>query len=254
MKKLHLVIGDSHSHPQVPNDRFTWLANLISEVKPDVVVDVGDSADMASLFGADKGNPSVDFEKRRYQDDLDVYHDSRVRLHRGLVKLKGTRLVKVLGNHEFRIERWVRAVPKLLGHIGLDDLEDERWGWEVQPFLRPVMIDGIAYCHYFKRPGSGDQPVGGKIHNVIARYPGSFSRVFGHTHRYEYYEVPEGSGPKKITAINCGMYCDPTDKAHDWAGTDVHAWRSGILTLTVNRGQILGHRWYDYQEIKEDYS
>lgn len=217
-------------------------------------MDIGDSADMASLFGADHGNLQAEFEQRRYRDDLDVYHDSRVRLQAGLKKSPKSRLVKITGNHEQRIVKWVRSQPKLTGTISLTDLEDTKFGWSVVPFLQPIQIDQVAYTHYFKRPGSGDQPVGGKIHNVIARYPGSFSRVFGHTHRFEYYEVQDGTGPKKITAINAGMFCDPADKAHDWAGTDIHAWRPGILTINVTKGQIHGFRWYDFSELRRDYA
>ena len=29
------------------------------------------------------------------------------------------------------------------------DLELEEMGWEVIPFLQPIVIDEIAYCHYF---------------------------------------------------------------------------------------------------------
>jgi hypothetical protein len=248
-----LVIGDAHSHPDVSNDRFTWLANLIADTKPNVVVDIGDSADMASLFGVESGNRLPDFEQRRYREDVDVYLDSRTRLARGTKRVNGVRLVKTQGNHEHRITKWITKEPKLVGHVGLDDLQDAKFGWHLQPFLEPTHIDGVAYCHYWKRPGS-DKPIGGRAHQLIQKYPGSFSRVWGHTHKFEWYEVQDGCGPKKITAVNCGMYCDPLDRAHEWAGTDVHAWRAGILVLQVHRGQILGHRWYDFHELKENYS
>ena len=60
----HLIIPDSHAKPGVDNDRFSWLGEFALEHKPDVIVDIGDSADMASLCKYDTG--SVVAEGRRY--------------------------------------------------------------------------------------------------------------------------------------------------------------------------------------------
>ena len=54
-----------------------------------------------------------------------------------------------LGNHENRITRAVESDPKLDGLIGFKDFMLEEMGFEVVPFLEPVVIDDIAYCHYF---------------------------------------------------------------------------------------------------------
>jgi hypothetical protein len=53
-----------------------------------------------------------------------------------------------LGNHEDRISRAISEDAKLDGTIGLEDLGYEAWGWEVVPFLEPIIIDGIMYLHY----------------------------------------------------------------------------------------------------------
>ena len=45
----HLIIPDGHTHPDYNNDRFTWLGKLIVDLQPEVVVNIGDMADMASL-------------------------------------------------------------------------------------------------------------------------------------------------------------------------------------------------------------
>jgi hypothetical protein len=59
------------------------------------------------------------------------------------------RMVLTLGNHEHRISRAVEDDAKLDGTIGLHDLKYSEYGWEVYDFLVPVVIDGVAYCHYF---------------------------------------------------------------------------------------------------------
>ena len=68
--KTHLVIGDAHAKPGVSNDRFEWLGKLVIRVRPDVVINMGDWADMASLCLYDKGKRS--YEGRRYLEDIEA--------------------------------------------------------------------------------------------------------------------------------------------------------------------------------------
>ena len=58
-------------------------------------------------------------------------------------------MILTLGNHENRINRAINDDPKLDGVLSVDDLGYEEYGWEVVPFLEVVMVDGIAYSHYF---------------------------------------------------------------------------------------------------------
>ena len=58
-------------------------------------------------------------------------------------------MVLTLGNHEQRIVKATNNDPKLEGTIGLEDLAYEEFGWEVYPFLQPVVIEGVSFCHYF---------------------------------------------------------------------------------------------------------
>ena len=47
--KVHLCTPDVHAHPDFNNDRADWLGKLILDLKPDVVVNIGDAADPTSL-------------------------------------------------------------------------------------------------------------------------------------------------------------------------------------------------------------
>ena len=73
-----LVIGDSHSDPEVPNDRYQWLGKMIVDERPDVVVDIGDFATMGSLSGYDKGTAKA--ENKRVIKDIDHAKEARVLL------------------------------------------------------------------------------------------------------------------------------------------------------------------------------
>ena len=50
-----LVICDPHAHPNYDNKRFTDLGRFIVKTRPDIIVCIGDMADMPSLSMYDKG-------------------------------------------------------------------------------------------------------------------------------------------------------------------------------------------------------
>lgn len=226
----HLIIPDSHAHPDFNNDRFTWLGRAIVDIKPDVVIDIGDMADMASLCSYDKGTQSA--EGRRYVDDIAVYLDANSRIFSEIKdynrKTKKTaykpRMVKLRGNHEHRIVRAADKDPTLFGKISLADLQDEKMGWEVHDFLEPVVIDGVTYSHYFIS-GIMGKPIGGISPARTLLNKGSVSATQGHSHLFDYSEATRFDG-KRIQALVCGCYID---YHADYAGQANKMWRSGIV-------------------------
>lgn len=152
------VIPDTQVAPDTPMEHLAWAGKYLAKKKPDVIVMIGDWFDMPSLSTYDRGKKS--FEGRRYKKDIEAgkqgmelfmrpiiqEQDRLFRNHRERWK---PRLVFTLGNHCYRIERAIEADPMLEGLISYDDLGLETWGWEVYPFLEVVVIEGIAFSHYF---------------------------------------------------------------------------------------------------------
>lgn len=68
MTKKHLVIPDVQFKPGNDTKFLEAIGNYIVEKRPDVVVNLGDFADMPSLSSYDVGTKS--FEGRRYKDDI----------------------------------------------------------------------------------------------------------------------------------------------------------------------------------------
>ena len=81
MGKTHLVIGDQHAHPDFSNERADWLGKLIVDVKPDVIVNLGDCGDFASLSQIEKGKKvnGLSFDK-----DLNAFLDFQDRMFSSL--------------------------------------------------------------------------------------------------------------------------------------------------------------------------
>lgn len=158
MARKHLVIPDCQVKPGVDTSYLEWIGKYIVEKKPDVIVQIGDFADMPSLSSYDVGKKA--FEGRRYKDDIKAAQDGMDRLlgplrehnsraRKNKEKQYKPEMVLTLGNHEDRITRAINGDAKLDGTIGLDDLGYSDYGWEVHPYLDVVFIDGVAYSHFF---------------------------------------------------------------------------------------------------------
>lgn len=145
----HMFMPDSQVRPGVPTEHLEWAAKYIAAKRPDVIVNAGDFWDMPSLSSYDRGKRSA--EGRRYKDDIDAGARALELFERTLKRYAGRgyrpRKVALCGNHEERICRAADEDPR--SNYTLDDLTWKKWGWEFSPFLQPVVIDGIAYAHYF---------------------------------------------------------------------------------------------------------
>ncbi len=151
MSIKHLVIPDVQAKPGVPLEHLSWIGRYIADKKPDVIICLGDFADMASLSSYDRGKKS--FEGRRYNLDIAAADEAMKLLLRPLreynnhqqeVKQKKykPRMVLTLGNHEERIARACEMQPELDGLMGYHQLPYENW--EVIPYLKPIDIDGVV--------------------------------------------------------------------------------------------------------------
>lgn len=180
----HMIIPDIQAKPGVSLDYLKWIGAYIIAKKPDVLVCIGDFADMPSLSSYDKGKKS--FEGRRYKADI-CSAEMAMRLMLEPMKLYNLkqklghhpqyrpRMILTLGNHEERINRVSEYSPELDGVVGYHDLPYQEW--EVIDYLKPIEIDGVTYVHYLANPMTG-KPYGGTALNQLAKVGRTF--IVGH--------------------------------------------------------------------------
>src|SRR3990167_10888236 len=112
----HLIIPDCQVKPGVDLSYLGWIGHYICDKQPDVIVHLGDFADMPSLSSYDVGKKS--FEGRRYADDIEAAKDAmcaflsplwdfNAKAKKNKEKQYHPRMVLTLGNHENRIHRAV---------------------------------------------------------------------------------------------------------------------------------------------------
>lgn len=245
--KIHIVVPDSHAHPDFDNSRYDLLGHLIADVKPDVVVDIGDWFDMPSLCSYDKGKKS--FEGRRYNRDIASGIEAQDRVLRIVKrqKQKFPRFVRTLGNHENRINRVIEFDAVLDGTIGTGDLLSKEYKWEEHPFLEPVEIDGITYQHYFTS-GVLNRPIGGERPAYTVLMKNHVSCTQGHSHLFDY--CIKTAGRRKIHGLHVGVFQDYNS---DYAGPANELWDRGVV---IKRNVEDGHydlEWVSLKRLKEIY-
>jgi hypothetical protein len=154
----HFVIPDCQIRP---GDDFEFLRKIgeyIVDKQPEKIICLGDFADMASLSSYDVGKKA--FEGRRYLKDIEAANEAMGALMEPLraynynarknkQKQYLPEKTMCLGNHCNRINRAINDDPKLEGVLSVDHLNYAAYGWDVHKFLDVVIIDGIAYSHYF---------------------------------------------------------------------------------------------------------
>lgn len=152
--KRLMVICDVQAKPGTDFSFLSRMGQYAVDKRPDVILGIGDWADMPSLSSYDKGKKS--FEGRRYKRDIEAAQFSMQAFLKPIEDYNKTarkpykpRLVMTLGNHEERILRAINDDPKLDGVLSIDDLAFKEYGWEVYPFLEVVIIEGVAFAHFF---------------------------------------------------------------------------------------------------------
>lgn len=240
-----LVIPDSHATPHHHNERFDILGKFILDTKPDVIVNIGDMADMPSLCSYDKGKKS--FEGRRYKDDINSTIDAQVRMFAPLKEYNKQQaknkqkqykpdLILTLGNHEDRINRVTEFQAELSGAIDIKDLQYEKFGWEVHKYGIPVIIGGVAFCHNFVSGVMG-RPIGGEhtAHSLLVKMHQSC--VQGHSHTRDFCERTTADG-RRLIGLVVGCFLD-VDQHESYADKTEQMWWKGLVMLhDVQNGEF----------------
>jgi hypothetical protein len=229
----HFIIPDRQNKPGVPMEHNRWVGQAIAKYEPDVVIDLGDGADFESISTHDEPG-SLSREGKRLKADFDAYNEGEALLREGMGGFRAKRMVRLHGNHEHRLSRYIKKNPVLEGLISLDMLDNK--GWEVVPYCGDhpgvINIHGIWYAHYFTHGNTG-KAVTGSIATRIARVGGSF--VQGHQQGLMRGDVPLATGRTYFGVVAGSCYM------HDegYKGMANSHFRGVVILNDVRNGQFL---------------
>jgi hypothetical protein len=240
--RTHCFIPDAQVTPDTPNDHLAWAGKYIAEEKPDVVINIGDFADMESLSSYDFGKKAA--EGKRILKDFDAANKAMNILMKPIHDEPGynPELHLTLGNHEHRINRAVDSDAKLDGLLSIDSLNYKEHGWAVHEFLTPVCVDGVWYCHFFANAMSG-KPIGGA--NITTRLNTiGFSFSMGHQ-QCHMQGIKNLSNGRVLRGLVSGAFYMHDE---DYKGVQGNTHFRG---LTIKREVVDGN--YDIMEVSMDY-
>lgn len=223
MRRLpsHINIPDLQVKPGVILNHCEWIGKYIAEKQPNVVVNLGDHTDMASLSSWDRA--TLDFEGRRFEGDIEASQLANELLTTPTYeqdKWDDMDWHILMGNHENRISRFVQKNPELAGFVDESKLEYDYYYDHVHNFLVPVEIDGVTYSHYFYNPNTG-RPFGGMIQTRLKQIGMSFTQ--GHCQGVDYGMRTLNNGKRQhgLIAGSCYLhrekYLGPQGHDH-WNG------------------------------------
>lgn len=231
-----MVLPDCQIRPGDDVQYLNKIGHYMVDKRPDVVVCIGDFADMPSLSSYDVGKKS--FEGKRYKADVQAVHLAMQSFLEPLWSFNGKakknkerqyhpRMVLTCGNHEARITRAVNDDPKLDGVLSIDDLKYEEFGWEVYPFRDVVVINDVAFSHFFEtgqmgRPCTTASAMLNKKH---------MSTVAGHQQGLQIATAHKADGTR-LTGIIAGS-CYQHDEDYMSAQGNKH-WRGFLMLHDVS--------------------
>lgn len=248
----YIVFGDAHATPGVSNERADWLANLLIDQKPDVVVNLGDGIDFGSLSSYDKGKRSA--IGRSYTADVNSHLDFQQRSWDPVKarKKKMPHRVFIEGNHEHRLERALDISPEYAGAISFDHLKLDNYYDEIVRYdggtPGVISLDGILFSHFFITGVSG-RPIGGERPAHMLLDKTGESCIAGHLHTYDHAVRININGRARNGLIN-GTY---SNHIPEWAGNIGHLWRSGLSILNNVSNGDYDLEWWSLNRIEEIY-
>jgi hypothetical protein len=237
--KRIVVIPDLQIRPDVDYSFVEWIGKYTAEQRPDYIVQIGDWADFPSLSSYDKGKKS--FEGRRLKADIDAANESIAMLTAPIeAEIKALRAKGIswkpekhvtLGNHCERLNRLSSNAAEFDGLVTLDDLQFAKYGWQTHPFLEVLILEGVAFSHYFPSGVMGRPCPNAKVQLARA----GMSIVTGHQQVRDVARSKRADGAELVSIIaGCGY---PENAADEYLTPIARkCWRGVIVLNEVKYG------------------
>jgi hypothetical protein len=219
--KTVVVYSCAHADSTTSSLRFKALGNFLYDLKPDMVLDLGDGADMRSLNSYDERYPKA-LASQSYEKDIESYNLSQELLRHPFRHHRKKRpfWVGFEGNHENRIKKYLAVNPRNEGekygvsfsHLQTDHYFDEYHEYENSgPAI--ALYDKVAYAHYFTSGNSSTATSG--IHHAYSMVNNlGCSATCGHSHKRDMY-FKDGGLPHGNIGLVVGCYKGGEEH---WAG------------------------------------
>lgn len=247
MKRIHesctgIVVNDEHS-PFFDKNALEISLKIIEYVKPDFLLLNGDQLDFYELSTFDK-NPA---RKLTLQDEIDIWHKQI--LSRQISASKKSTVIKIDGNHEDRLRRYLFKNPELfsLRSLSIENI------LSLKEFGVEYSKDGVLFQDTL-RVYHGERVSKYSAYSAKAemeKHQHTWSTITGHVHRVGKHVVTKPNG-EVVTSVENGCLCslkpeylNLTNWQHGITYFEVFENEVFIQQLTIQRGKcILGKKLF----------
>jgi len=253
MSRTAVVWSCAHADPDINNERFDWVGQFIYDLRPDLVIDLGDGADMRSLNTYEERYPKQ-IVARNYQADIEAYNDSQDRLRWKFrhAKKKKPFWIGLEGNHEYRVKKALSLDPRLEGEkygVSFRHLQTDHWFDEYHEYKNsaPAIARycGVDFAHFFASGNRGDATSG--IHHAYTVINNRYnSSVCGHSHkRSVHFKDDAGSIGLVVGCLKGGE--------ENWAGQSNSEWWHGLVVLRELDGGRFEPEFVSLKQLEQAY-
>lgn len=210
MDKKIIAIGDVHA-PFHDKKAVSWAIDVISELKPTHIVQVGDSLDLFSFSKFARNPWSI-----RPDEEIQEGHETMKEFWSILQKKTPyAHKIQLKGNHCDRLKkRIIEKFPEVSSLVEVDKLFTYEKVKTITDSRDCFELNGILFTHGWKS----------KLGDHAQWF--SQSVVCGHTHRGGVIELPQFN--RHVFELNAGHLADPTHEALKYTHNKFTKWTQGI--------------------------
>ena len=256
MAKTAVIFTCAHADPDASNDRALLLSSLLYDIRPDYVVDLGDTAALRSLSSHDTRYPQK-MVAADYQADIESYLDFQEKVRHKLThnKRKKPAFYGFEGNHENRLKKAIANDPRLEGErygISFKHLEQDRYYNEYHEYHNsgPAIADydGVSYAHFFSS-GNFGSAMSGEHHAANLIKKRFHSSTCGHSHKRSIY-FKDDAHPKTAIGLVAGCF---KGREESWAGQSNRDWWKGVVIKRNIEDGCYEPEWVSLSRLEKEY-
>lgn len=251
--KRVFVWGCAHDSPTIPDkSRFRHAGLLASELKPDFIVDLGDSLDLDSLSQHDVPGSTNDRARPGFLAEVDSLDEAISEFHATAPSPDEVPRYHTRGNHENRADRFEANHPTSEGVYTLPLAQIfARYGFTEKAYREWLFIEGVGFTHC--PINMAGREYGGKTAENQVLNETTYSIVWSHIHRQHFARRAKVGIGNAVQSYNTGTFM-PFGYIKQYAGLSQTGWTHGVSELTLRDGQIESARYWSTAELAERYS
>jgi transposase-like protein len=247
-EKIRVVcVGDAHDTPGIPDkSRFEWIGKYTKAVKPDVLVQIGDFADLDSLNTHVPNETYAGRAKPTFLADMASFNEALQ-----AINCDGVEKHCTLGNHERRLYLFEDRAPEAYGMMQFElQRIFERNDWTFSPYGEITFYGGVGFVHAALNRLS--KTYGGKNAEQTIANDCLHDLVIGHSHTDRKHRAAKIGHNNEVQIINTGCAL-PQGYMFPYAQHATTGWSYGICDFTIQHGHVQSQHFVTMAELEERY-